>query len=189
MNRREFEARLGGLLRAHEALIARENAKELHGNGIFDRYVDPVVTAEHAPVYWRYDLDFQRNPRLIERMGINAAFNAGAIEHDGKILLVLRVEGVDRKSFFAIAESATGIDGFRFWDYPVTMPETVAPSSGDVMSTVGGVVSGLMIVTEMLLVVELPALSSACILIVWRPFGCAAVFRFHTYCGDWSYPM
>jgi 4-O-beta-D-mannosyl-D-glucose phosphorylase len=94
---------------------------------VFDRYKYPVLTGEHAPVFWRYDLNYETNPHLMERLGINSAFNPGAIELDGRILLAARVEGLDRKSFFAIAESASGIDRFRFWDYPVVMPETDEP--------------------------------------------------------------
>jgi 4-O-beta-D-mannosyl-D-glucose phosphorylase len=127
MDRTEFEARVRGLVREHEALVARPNAKARGGSGIFDRYERPVLTAAHAPVFWRYDLDFETNPRLLERMGVNATFNSGAIELGGKVLLVARVEGSDRKSFFAVAESESGVDGFRFRDYPVAMPETDDP--------------------------------------------------------------
>ena len=111
----------------YEKLITRPNEKLTPGNGIFDRYRYPVLTGEHAPVFWRYDLDPQSNPFLMERLGVNAAFNAGALEWEGKIILVARVEGYDRKSFFAVAESETGIDGFRFWDYPILIPETDDP--------------------------------------------------------------
>jgi 4-O-beta-D-mannosyl-D-glucose phosphorylase len=97
------------------------------GNGVFDRYAFPVLTAEHTPVFWRYDLDQKTNPYLMERMGINSTFNAGAMEYGGKIVVLARVEGVDRKSFLAVAESPNGIDNFRFWDYPVLMPETQDP--------------------------------------------------------------
>jgi 4-O-beta-D-mannosyl-D-glucose phosphorylase len=127
MNENEFEERVGQLFRDHEALLARKNAKVQGGNGVFDRYLYPVVTADHTPVFWRYDLDRTGNPFLMERMGINAAFNSGAIELEGRIALVVRVEGVDRKSFFAVAESETGVDGFRFRDYPILMPETEDP--------------------------------------------------------------
>jgi len=96
-------------------------------NGIFDRYENPVLTASHAPIIWRYDLNPQTNPFLLERLGINAVFNAGAIEINDSIHLVARVEGHDRKSFFAVAESKTGVDNFRFWDYPILMPETEDP--------------------------------------------------------------
>ncbi|MBN1302447.1 MAG: glycosidase [Melioribacteraceae bacterium] len=98
-------------------------------NGIYTRYKNPVLTAAHAPVHWRFDLDYYTNPELQERLGVNATFNAGAIEHEGKILVVARVEGYDRKSFFGIAESPNGIDNFRFRDYPVTMPETDDPDT------------------------------------------------------------
>src|ERR1043165_5474070 len=129
MNRKEFDARLQSLMQAHEELLTRKNVKAKDGNGIFDRYINPVLTAAHAPLFWRYDFDFETNPRLLERMGVNATFNSGAMEHDGKILLAVRVEGSDRKSFFAIAESANGVDNFRFWDYPVLMPETDNPDT------------------------------------------------------------
>lgn len=86
-----------------------------------------MLTAEHTPIFWRYDLNYKTNPFLMERMGINSTFNSGAIEHKGKIHLMVRVEGTDRKSFFAIAESKTGIDNFKFWDYPVIIPETSDP--------------------------------------------------------------
>ena len=129
MNRMEFDARLKSLLQQHESLVAQANAKADGGNGIFDRYVNPVVTAAHAPVFWRYDLNYDTNPHLLERIGVNAAFNSGAIEFNGRIALALRVEGNDRKSFFAIADSESGVDGFRFWDYPILMPETADPDT------------------------------------------------------------
>ena len=122
-----FAERLARLTRDHEAYIERRNTSLPWHNGIYQRYAHPVLTAGHTPLFWRYDLDPQRNPFLMERLGINAAFNAGAIELDGKILVMARVEGWDRKSFFAVAESANGIDNFRFWDYPVVMPETEDP--------------------------------------------------------------
>lgn len=124
MNRTEFNERLAALLEQHRQLIARKNRRAETGNGVYDRYVNPILTAEHTPIFWRYDLNYETNPHLMERMGINATFNAGAIELDGKIHLVVRVEGADRKSFFAVAESRSGMDGFEFWDYPVLMPET-----------------------------------------------------------------
>lgn len=127
MTETEFRKKLDILLQSHQALIERKNLATNNGNGIFDRYLYPVVTAEHTPVFWRYDLDCKANPHLMERMGINAAFNAGAIRLNGKIFLAVRVEGVDRKSFFAVAESDSGIDGFRFWDYPILLPETDDP--------------------------------------------------------------
>ncbi len=127
MNRNEFDEKLGCLLGQHNELIARKNIRVEGGNGVYDRWADPILTAGHAPVFWRYDLNYESNPHLLERMVINAAFNAGAIELDGKILLVARVEGADRKSFFGVAESETGVDAFKFWDYPVWMPETDEP--------------------------------------------------------------
>ena len=122
-----FKLRLAQLADAHEELITRRNKKTEPGNGIFCRYENPVLTGAHTPLTWRYDLNPASNPHLMERFGINAAFNAGAMKHNGKYLLVARVEGNDRKSFFAIAESPNGIDNFRFWDNPITMPETADP--------------------------------------------------------------
>ena len=127
MTREEFTKTLTHLTEDHEKLISRPNQRITRTNGVYARYLHPVVTADHAPLFWRYDLCYDTNPHLMERLGVNATFNAGAIEHDGKVLLALRVEGVDRKSFFAIAESPNGIDSFRFWDFPVVMPETDDP--------------------------------------------------------------
>ncbi len=125
-----FDARLATLQAKHDALIVRPNrVDENWDNGIYERYVYPVVTAEHAPLFWRYDLNPATNPHLLERQAVNAAFNPGAIEFNGKICLMVRVEGSDRKSFFAVAESANGIDTFRFWDYPIVMPETEDPDT------------------------------------------------------------
>ena len=127
----EFERRLRALEDAHEALVERPNvALESGGgvaDGVFQRYRHPALTAEHAPLFWRYDLDPATNPLLLERMGVNAVFNPGAIKHEGRYLMVARVEGADRKSFFAVAESPNGVDRWRFWDYPVRMPETHDP--------------------------------------------------------------
>ncbi|WP_138993871.1 glycosidase [Larkinella sp. C7] len=122
-----FQERLETLEEGHFELISRQNEKLKPGNGLFDRYQYPVLTARHTPLFWRYDLNPATNPYLMERFGINATFNAGAIRLDGKYLLVVRVESSDRKSFFAVAESPNGIDNFRFWDYPITMPETGEP--------------------------------------------------------------
>jgi 4-O-beta-D-mannosyl-D-glucose phosphorylase len=127
MNQAQFQTKIRQLFQQHEKLIRRKNSKLKNGNGIFDRYENPVITAEHTPIFWRYDLDPKTNPHLMERMGINATFNAGAIEHEGKILVLARVEGADRKSFLAVTESANGVDNFRFWDYPILMPETSDP--------------------------------------------------------------
>ena len=129
MDRTEFDARLRRLMEGHEELVTRRNSVAQNGNGVFDRYVNPVLTAAHTPVFWRYDLDYETNPHLMERLGVNAVFNSGAMEHEGKILLAVRVEGADRKSFFAIAESPNGVDNFRFRDYPVLMPETDDPDT------------------------------------------------------------
>lgn len=118
-----FEKRLKALKNAHEELINRSNKKQGLGNGIYDRYSYPVLTASHTPLFWRYDLNRETNPNLMERFGINAVFNSGAIKMNNKYCLIARVEGVDRKSFFAVAESANGIDSFKFWDYPVQLPQ------------------------------------------------------------------
>jgi 4-O-beta-D-mannosyl-D-glucose phosphorylase len=123
----EFNKRLNQLHGNYQQLIVKPNKKQETGNGIYDRYQNPVLTAAHAPVFWRYDLNPQTNPYLMERFGINAAFNAGAIKWNGKYLLVARVEGLDRKSFFAVAESPNGADNFTFWDYPIDLPETQEP--------------------------------------------------------------
>jgi 4-O-beta-D-mannosyl-D-glucose phosphorylase len=117
----QFEQRLANLERQYEVLVTRPNEPLAQHNGVFTRYKYPVVTAAHAPVFWRYDLNEATNPFLMERFGINAAFNAGAIKWQGKYILMVRVEGADRKSFFAIAESPNGIDNFRFWDYPINV--------------------------------------------------------------------
>ena len=125
----DFQHRRERLYAAHNSLIYRKNEPSADTNGLFRRYRFPVLTGAHAPVFWRYDLDPTTNPLLLERLGVNAAFNVGAMEWQGKIVLMARVEGSDRKSFFAVAESATGVDGFRFWDYPVVMPETAEPET------------------------------------------------------------
>jgi 4-O-beta-D-mannosyl-D-glucose phosphorylase len=122
-----FDQRLSKLRLSHQTLIERPNHAEKLGNGIFKRYANPVLTAAHAPLFWRYDLNPATNPYLMERQAVNAAFNPGAIYLNGKYLLAVRTEGADRKSFIAIAESPNGIDQFQFWDYPVQMPETEDP--------------------------------------------------------------
>jgi 4-O-beta-D-mannosyl-D-glucose phosphorylase len=125
-----FQRRLNRLQAEYDALITRPNAPdEDWSNGVFERYRYPILTAAHTPLFWRYDLNPMTNPYLMERLGINAVFNPGAIELDGRICLVCRVEGYDRKSFLAVAESANGVDNFRFWDYPVVMPETDDPDT------------------------------------------------------------
>lgn len=125
----QFQQRLLALQAEHERLITRKNAPEALGNGIYQRWAEPIITAGHTPLHWRYDLCEARNPWLMERLGVNATFNAGAIYQNGKHLLVVRVEGNDRKSFFAVAESESGVDQFRFWDYPVSLPETEEPDT------------------------------------------------------------
>ncbi len=125
----DFHTRLQGLKERHEALIHRGNRPAPETNGVIQRYVNPILNADHTPLHWRYDLNPETNPFLMERMGINGAFNAGAIKREGKYLLMVRVEAVDRKSFFAVAESDNGIDGFRYWDRPVTLPETDDPDT------------------------------------------------------------
>jgi len=119
--------RLSQLKAEHEALVTRPNALLGTGNGVYTRYQHPVVTADHVPLDWRYDLNPATNPFMMERLGINATFNAGAILWQGKYLVVVRVEGNDRKSFFAIAESRNGVDNFRFWRKPVVLPQTEDP--------------------------------------------------------------
>jgi len=126
-NENWFMEKLKRLSDEHRELISRPNTPSKQYNGIYTRYENPVLTAAHVPLYWRFDLDPETNPRLQERLGVNVVFNPGAIEWDGKILLVARVEGLDRKSFFAIAESDNGVDGFRFWEYPILLPETEDP--------------------------------------------------------------
>jgi len=127
MESRNFEKELKRLNNQYEKLLSRQNKKVEKSNGLYDRYKDPVITSGHVPLYWRFDLNPKTNPFLLERMGINATFNSGAIDLEDKILLVVRVEGWDRKSFFAVAESKTGIDQFRFWEHPILMPENDDP--------------------------------------------------------------
>ena len=117
----EYARRLAG----QQELLNRPNRVDpLFYNGIYDRYQYPVLTREHIPLFWRYDLDQETNPYFQERLGVNAVMNSGAIELEGKFYLVARVEGNDRKSFFAVAESDSPVEGFRFWDYPVVLPDT-----------------------------------------------------------------
>ncbi len=117
------------MLDEHEQFISRKNEAVPEYNGIFQRYQYPILTDKHTPIFWRYDLNPETNPHLQERQGMNATFNAGAIMFNGKICLVVRAEGNDRKSFFAVAESENGIDNFRFWDNPITLPETEDPDT------------------------------------------------------------
>ena len=119
---------LKNLIEQQEILLARPNAP-LEGNGVYNRYKYPVLTHEHVPIIWRYDFNPENNPYTMERIGVNATMNSGAIKWRGKYLLAVRVEGADRKSFFAIAESPNGIDNFRFWDYPVSLPDVEDPET------------------------------------------------------------
>ena len=123
-----FTERLEWLKAQHEALITRKN-EPIEGNGVYERFKNPIITGEHAPLFWRYDLNPETNPYLMERFGIHAAMNSGAIKWNGKYVLVVRVEAADRKSFFAVAESPNGVDNFRFWDRPITMPEYGEPAT------------------------------------------------------------
>ncbi|MGA3179945.1 MAG: glycosidase [Verrucomicrobiota bacterium] len=123
MTKSAFQRQLKQLQRRQDQLLRRRNPRREDGNGIFDRYQYPVLTAGHIPLSWRYDLSHATNPHLMTRLGVNSVFNAGAMEWKGKVALMARVEGWDRKSFFAVAESQNGVEGFRFWDFPVRMPE------------------------------------------------------------------
>ena len=125
----EFKDALAALKAKHEELLSEKNVVLGDYNGIYERYKQPILTAAHAPLHWRYDFNPETNPFLMERIGVNATLNSGAIKWNGKYLLMVRVEGNDRKSFFAIAESPNGIDNFRFWDEPVTLPETENPDT------------------------------------------------------------
>ena len=125
----EYQAKIAALRERHEQLLRKPNVPEEFGNGIYTRYKNPILTAEHTPLEWRYDFSEQDNPYLMQRIMMNATLNSGAIKWQGKYLLVVRVEGADRKSFFAVAESPNGIDNFRFWEEPITMPEDVIPAT------------------------------------------------------------
>ena len=123
-----FDERLTWLKDNHRRLIEKKNAP-IEGNGVYERWENPILTADHAPLEWRYDLDPVRNPYLMERIGVHATLNSGAIKWNGKYVLVVRVEGNDRKSFFAVAESPNGVDNFKFWPRPITMPEWGEPAT------------------------------------------------------------
>ena len=125
----DFNERLKALRQHHEDLLSRPNEPLPWGNGIYEKYKYPILTAEHTPLEWRYDFSEQDNPYLMQRIMMNAVLNSGAIKLDGRYLLVCRVEGADRKSFFAVAESPNGIDQWRFWEEPVTMPEAAVPAT------------------------------------------------------------
>lgn len=127
MTEKDFDSRVRQLFEEHSALVSRRNKRRTDGNGIYDRYLYPIITRDHTPVFWRYDLNYMTNPHLMTRLGINTTFNAGAIKHDGKYCLAVRTEGFDVKSFFAIAESPNGIDNWRFRSHPIVMPVTDDP--------------------------------------------------------------
>ncbi|MBK8604480.1 MAG: glycosidase [Saprospiraceae bacterium] len=129
MKNKEFQDRLVALQERYEKLINRNNERAEIGNGIFNRFKYPVLTADHTPLHWKYDLNPMTNPFLMERIGVNAVFNAGAIKFNGKYVMVARVEGNDRKSFFGIAESPNGIDKFEFWNRPISIPESDVPDA------------------------------------------------------------
>ena len=120
--------RLAALRAKHEALLTLPNHPMESDNGIYTKYQNPIVTAAHTPLTWRYDFDEKDNPFLMQRIMMNATLNSGAIKWNGKYVLIVRVEGADRKSFFAVAESPNGIDNFRFWEEPIVMPDDVNPS-------------------------------------------------------------
>lgn len=130
MDKKDFQKRVKELFKENEELIEKKNKRrEKNYNGIYYRYKRPILTGSHIPVFWRYDLNPETNPFLMQRLGINATFNAGAMDFQGRYIQVVRVEGWDRKSFFAVAESPDGINHWRFWDFPLTMPETEIPDT------------------------------------------------------------
>jgi len=124
MKEDRFKVRYDQIQNEHEDLIGKKNEMLFSQNGIYSRFKNPILTRDHVPLHWRFDLNSKTNPLFMERIGFNAVFNAGAIKWKGKYLIMVRVEGNDRKSFFAVAESPNGVDNFRFWDRPVTMPQT-----------------------------------------------------------------
>lgn len=123
-----FDQRKQFVTERYESLLSRKN-EPIEGNGVYRRYKNPVITADMAPLTWRYDFDPATNPYFMERIGVNATLNSGAMKWNGKYLLVVRVEGADRKSFFAVAESPNGVDNFRFWERPITLPDTEDPAT------------------------------------------------------------
>jgi len=122
-----YDKRSEQLKNNYQEIITKSNKIEAYNNGVYSRWENPIITTEHIPYFWKYDLNENTNPLLVETMGINATFNSGAILHDGKYILCVRVEGNDRKSFFAIAESPNGVDNFVFRDYPIDIPQTDTP--------------------------------------------------------------
>jgi 4-O-beta-D-mannosyl-D-glucose phosphorylase len=129
MSNNSFSSRYRHIQAMHAQLLQKPNEALFSTNGIYSRYKNPILTREHIPLNWRFDMNPETNPHFMERIGFNATFNAGAIKWKGKYLLAVRVEGNDRKSFFAIAESPNGIDNFRFWNRPITLPQTEEPDT------------------------------------------------------------
>jgi len=122
MKKTDFDKKVRNLFNDYNTIIKRSNIPLLPGNGIYTRYKYPAITRDHIPPFWIYDLDYRSNPDLLTRLGINTTFNAGAIKHDGRYFMVVRTEGFDVKSIFAVAESANGVDGWKFRDHPIAMP-------------------------------------------------------------------
>ena len=129
MDKAVFNQKIKQMFKQHKKLVEFPNVKLDSTNGIYHRYKYPILEADHAPIFWRFDLNYDTNPNLLERLGVNCVFNSGAIALADKIYIMARVEGNDRKSFFAVAESTSGVDGFKFWDYPVVLPETENPDT------------------------------------------------------------
>ena len=125
----EFDQQLTNLTQNQAALLTKENIITQSSNGVFQRWENPIVTRDHIPLNWRYDLNADTNPFLMERIGVNATLNSGALKFNGKYVIVVRVEGNDRKSYFSVAESDNGVDNFTFWERPITMPETEKPDT------------------------------------------------------------
>ena len=125
----DFEKKVAALRAHHEELLSKKNQPLEWGNGIYEKYANPILTAEHTPLEWRYDFNEKDNPFLMQRIMMNATLNSGAMKWGDKYVLVVRVEGADRKSFFAVAESPNGIDNFRFWEEPITMPDDEIPAT------------------------------------------------------------
>ena len=125
----DFQSRVNEVRKRHEELLNRKNVAVNSGNGIYEKYKYPIVTAEHTPLEWRYDFDEKDNPFFMQRIMMNATLNSGAIKWEDKYVLVVRTEGADRKSFFAVAESPNGIDNFRFREEPIYMPEDTIPGT------------------------------------------------------------
>ena len=123
MSREYFEQRIKDVTENHRRITERRNTRKFSVNGVFNRYEYPVLVREDLPLNWRFDYSYERNPLFLERIRVNAVLNAGGIFLDGKYILVARVEGNDRKSFFAVAESDNGVDGFKFREKPIVLPK------------------------------------------------------------------